>query len=185
MAWYDFALRGADRFVRAAEDAISTLGDAIESVGEDILEAEIGLSGKERRRRRRAARRQARRRRAGIFRARLEENRRRKREAKGKPPRLPRKRRKAKGKPLPPRPPRPTPAPATPYQVLPLDFRGEVPSNEAMVREDYQRAAYATRETGHLSAESLLSAGVPAASMAYVYWFDGRPLPFVLYVGKS
>lgn len=69
--------------------------------------------------------------------------------------------------------------------MLPLDFRGEVEGNEAMVREDYIRASYASRDTGHLSAESLLSANVPAASMAYVYWFDGRKLPYVLYVGKS
>jgi hypothetical protein len=183
MAWYDFALRGADRLVRAAEDAIATLGDAIESVGEEIAEDEIGISGRERRRRRRRARKIARERRAGIFRARLEENRRRQREAKGKPPRKPRKRRKAK--PLPPLPPRPTPEVGQEYALLRLDSGGRFPSNPVMVREDYRRRAWTTEETGHLSADSLIDAGVPIYSMAYAYWFDDRPLPYVLYVGPS
>lgn len=184
MAWYDFALRGADRFVRAAEDAISTLADAIESVGEDVLEAEIGISGRERRKRRRVARKQARQRRAGIFRARLEENRRRQREAKGKPPKKPRKRRKRE--PLPPRPPRPTPGGSQEYVLLRLDSAGRFPSNPVMVRPDYQRGRGWSREdAGHLSADSLISAGVPVYSMAYAYWLDDRALPYVLYVGPS
>jgi hypothetical protein len=69
--------------------------------------------------------------------------------------------------------------------MLPLDRAGEIEGNEAMVREDYLRISYASREPGHLSAESLLSANVPASIMAYVYWFDGRMLPFALYVGET
>ena len=181
MPFFDWLLRGADRFVRAAEDAVAALGDAIEQAGEEIAEAELGLSGRERRKRRRATRRKGREQHRRIFQARLEERRRRQREAKGKPPRKPKR--------VPPPPPSGVPPPrlepGQEYVLLRLDSSGIHRSNPVMVRPDYQRVAYSTEEPGHTSADSLIEAGVPIYAMAYAYWLDERALPYVLYVGPS
>ena len=156
------------RFIDRIGEAILDFGTAATETTDEIL-----LSPRQVRRRRRQQRRQ-------VRRARAE----RERERKGKRPS--RRERRAARKAPPPPPPRPTPTRAgEPYILLYLDRDGTIPSNESMIRYDYERVAYASEDIGHSTCESLLDAGVPASIMAYAFWLDRRTLPYVVYVGES